>query len=344
MSKMLINILFLLVIIQMGIPANAAWFNWWHHKPTSNILVLYGNIDEREVNLAFQVSGQIMSMPVQSGETVKKGELLATLDNKREKYRLSSAKAQYKAAIARLSKLLAGTRPEKIDRLKAIVAADKAQVALAQVTYQRIKKLAKSHLDSQQHLDQVDTTLQAEREKLKADRASLALALAGPRIQDIQAARFQVKSDQAQVALAKINLTDTYLIAPSNGIVRNRILEPGDLAAPSSPVYSIALTQPLWVRTYIDEPDLGKIHLGSTGWVTSDAFAGHKFFGWVGYISPIAEFTPKQVQSPELRTQLVYEVRVYICNGHRKLHLGMPVTVHINIRSKANLLKTHSCS
>jgi HlyD family secretion protein len=113
-----------------------------------------------------------------------------------------------------------------------------------------------------------------------------------------------------------------------NAVVRTRIMEPGEIAFPQKPVVSLAVTDPKWVRAYVSEPNLGKLRPGMPMWVTVDSFPGRRFDGWVGFISPVAEFTPKTVQTEDLRTSLVYEVRVFVKDPSDELRLGMPATVH----------------
>ena len=138
-----------------------------------------------------------------------------------------------------------------------------------------------------------------------------------------------LKVDEAQLALAAEVLKDTELHATADGIIRNRILEPGDMVTPQTPVLTLALTNPVWVRTYVPETVLGKLALGLSADVSTDSYPGKTYRGWVGYISPTAEFTPKNVETPELRTRLVYQVRVYVCNPDNELRLGMPATAAI---------------
>ncbi|MHB1099007.1 MAG: efflux RND transporter periplasmic adaptor subunit, partial [Burkholderiales bacterium] len=138
-----------------------------------------------------------------------------------------------------------------------------------------------------------------------------------------------LKADQAGLSLATIDLGDASLYAPSDGIIRDRILEPGDMASPQKPVYTLALTNPVWVRTYVPESDLGRLKLGMAAQVETDSHPGRKYQGWVGYISPSAEFTPKSVETAELRTSLSYQVRIFVCNPLNELRLGMPATVTI---------------
>ena len=100
---------------------------------------------------------------------------------------------------------------------------------------------------------------------------------------------------------------------------------------PASPVFTMALPSPLWVRAYVPERDVGKVHLGQAATIGTDSYPGRAYHGWIGYLSPTAEFTPKTVETPDLRTALVYQMRVYVCDGQGELRLGMPATVHIDL-------------
>ncbi len=125
------------------------------------------------------------------------------------------------------------------------------------------------------------------------------------------------------------NLAYATLVSPTNGVVQNRILEPGEMASPQRAVLTIAITDPKWVRVYAAEPDLGKIRMGMKATVTTDSFPGKQYDGWVGFISPVASFTPKTVETTDLRTSLVYEVRIFVKDPADELRLGMPATVRI---------------
>ena len=164
---------------------------------------------------------------------------------------------------------------------------------------------------------------------MDAAKAGLTLALAGPRSQDIAAAKNTLKALEAELTLTQRALADSRLYAPDDGIIQDRILEPGDMVSPQRPVYTLALVNPVWIRTYITEPDLGKIRPGMVANISTDSFPGKTYRGWIGYISPTAQFTPKSVETSQLRTELVYQVRVYVCNPQNELRLGMPATVSI---------------
>jgi HlyD family secretion protein len=167
------------------------------------------------------------------------------------------------------------------------------------------------------------------RAEVKMAEESLALAVEGPRAEDIEEARAGLMASDAQLALALEVLKDTELFAPADGVIRNRILEVGDMATPLTPVFTLALNNPLWVRAYAPESDLGKLVPGMRAEVSTDSYPDKTYPGWIGFVSPTAEFTPKNVQTPELRTRLVYQVRIFVCNPSDELRLGMPATVSI---------------
>lgn len=290
-------------------------------------LVLYGNVDQREVNLAFLVSGRIDKLMVREGEHIRQGQLLASLDAAHLEYAMEAARAHVDAQAQVLAALRAGTRPEDIRKLEADRDAAAATLRNAEASLRRIDDLARRKLASPQQRDDARTAVDAAHARLKAAEEALALGVAGPRKEDIAAAQATLEALQAQYALAQRNLADSKLHSPSDGIIRTRILEVGDMASPQTPVYTIALTNPIWVRAYIDEPDLGHIHPGMVATIHTDSYPGKTYRGWVGYISPTAEFTPKSVETPEVRSDLVYQVRVFVCNPRDELRLGMPATV-----------------
>ena len=150
-------------------------------------------------------------------------------------------------------------------------------------------------------------------------------------MEDIEEAKASLRRDEALWGQAVHDREDAYLHAPSDGIIQDRILEVGDMASPQKVVYTMALVDPVWVRAYVSEPDLGKISEGMKAKVTSDSFPDKEYDGWVGFISPTAEFTPKSVETEELRTKLVYQVRVFVKNPNNELRLGMPTTVTLDL-------------
>jgi len=181
-------------------------------------------------------------------------------------------------------------------------------------------------------MDAAKAALDTADARLAVNQKALVLQLAGPRNEDVAQGEAELRADQAQLALLQQQLKDADLLAPLNAVVRSRIVEPGEIASPQKSAFTLAITDPKWVRAYVGEPDLGSVREGMGAAVTVDAFNGRRFPGWVGFISPVAEFTPKSVETTELRSSLVYEIRVFVHDPGDELRLGMPATVHLSLR------------
>jgi HlyD family secretion protein len=308
---------------------------WWYFhrnvQTDTSRLVLYGNVDIREADLAFNNSEHIDKLLVDEGAYVHRGQLLATLHKERMRSEYAAAEARVASQKAVLARLEAGSRPEEIRKARAEVAAAKATLVDADVTFERARDIYTKHLGTKQAVDDAEASLETARANVRVAEETLTLAVKGPRSEDIEEARATLRADEAQLALAAEVLKDTDLRAPADGIIRARILEPGDMATPQTPVFTLARINPVWVRTYAPETVLGKLALGMAADVSTDSHPGRTYRAWVGYISPTAEFTPKNVETPELRTRLVYQVRVYVCNPENELRLGMPATVTISL-------------
>ncbi len=310
-------------------------FRHFFHRGEGGGITLYGNVDIRQIHAAFQDSGRLLSLNVQEGDAVRRGQVLAELDPVR--FRDASAQARAQAAYQEqvLARLLAGSRPEEIREARAEVAAAKASLDNAVITLERQTALARRNFVPKQNIDNAQAAEKTARANWERADQALQLAIQGPRKEDIAAARQALDAAKAASMLADRQLADTRLLAPEDGIVQDRILEPGDMASPQTPVVSLALDNPVWIRAYLSEKDMGRVKPGMAAWVTTDSFPGHRFEGWVGFISPTAEFTPKNVETPELRTELMYRVRVYVCNPDHRLRLGMPATVAVPLQEPA---------
>jgi HlyD family secretion protein len=317
--------------------ASAAIWYLLHERTeqaSENELTVYGSIDVRLVNLGFDASGRIAEMTATEGAAVKSGDVLARLDTRRLELARDAAVAKAATQREKVRELEAGTRPEEIRKLEAELAAAKTKAANFGRSYKRIRNLEKKDLASSQQLEDARTAAMAAADNVRAVEATLALARAGARKEEIDAARAMLAALDAEAGLAERNLEEAVLYAPADGIVQSRIMEPGDLVSPERPVYTLALPDPLWARVYLSETSLGKVRPGTPALVFSDSFPDKAYTGWVGYISPSAEFTPKSVQTEETRTDLVYQARVFVCNPQEELRLGMPVTVRLDLAAK----------
>lgn len=312
--------------------AGFLWFQWRSPGGADHPgeLVLYGNVDIREARLAFQVGGRILELAATEGQRLAAGDPVGRLEDSRFRQRLQGAEAALQAGQARLAELEAGTRPQEIRRLRAEVDAAEAQAANAEHEYLRLQGLEARDVISPQSLDNAETAMEAARARLAAARQALALGEAGPRQERIDAARAEVRGAEARLETARTDLADTRLAAPSPGVVRARVREAGEVVAAGEPVYTLALDHQLWVRVYIPEPELGRVRPGTPARVVTDSFPDRRYAGWIGFISPTAEFTPKSVATPEVRPDLVYEARVMLCEPAEGLRLGMPATVRLD--------------
>jgi HlyD family secretion protein len=328
MKRSLPLVLLIVVAVSAGF---AYWLN--HRGGGVRELVLYGNVDFRQVELSFNNSERITAVLVEEGARVHRGQLLAQLDTSRLTPQLAQAEAQAAAQRQVVARLRNGSRPEEIAQARANVESAKADVANARQQFERFKSAAEisaGRAVRQQDVDNARTALQVAEAKLAVNQKTLELALAGPRREEVTENEARLSANEAQAALLRRQIGDAQLFAPVDAVVRTRIMEVGEMASPQKPVFSLAVTDPKWVRAYVAETDLGRIRSGMSGSIVVDSFPNRRFDGWIGFISPVAEFTPKTVQTEQLRPSLVYEVRVFVKDPADELRLGMPVTVYLS--------------
>jgi HlyD family secretion protein len=324
------------VVVLAAVAAGVVAWRYQHDRsePVTE-LVLYGNADIRQVQLAFNAAQRIAEMQVREGEKVTKGQLLASLDTRTLAQNVDQRAAQATAQEQVLARLVAGSRPEEIRKAQADVEVAKVGADNAERTYVRVKALVARQFVAKQQADDAHAAADGAQAKLKSAQETWRLAVLGARKEDIAAARATLEATRAALAIARQQLADATLYAPADGIIQDRIREPGDMASPQNPVYTLALTDPVWVRAYVPGPDLGRIHAGMRAEVATDSYPGKRYRAWIGYISPTAEFTPKSVETTEVRTSLVYQVRVFVCNPQDQIRLGMPATVTIPLDQPA---------
>ena len=329
----------ILVVLVLTVVLGIRWFLKANGNQSASELRIYGNIDIRKANLAFNEQERIDQVLVEEGDRVTEGQVLARQQTNRLEAQIREIQAKIAAQQEVVKRFEAGTRPQEIEQARAEVAAARAQVKNTMKSYERIRQTSEAGATSQQALDNIRAQLDVDQAQLTVKEKALNLALEGPRKEDIAAAKNNLETLKASLSLLKIRLSDMTLTSPSAGVIQNRILEPGEMASPNRPVVTMALTDPKWVRAYVPEPDLGRINLGMKAEILNDSFPNQKFEGWIGFISPVAEFTPKTVETEDLRTKLVYEVRVYVHDSKDLLRLGMPVTVIVDRTASAGVSK-----
>lgn len=311
--------------------AAAVWGLWSvankEHKRDRD--VLHGNVDIREVNLGFRVSGRLSEVLRDEGDAVKAGEIVARLDDEPFVRAVNEAQGQVDSLQARLKWLEAGYRPEEIAQARATVHEREVTSANAKRVFDRQQELYGTRAVSIQDRDDAEARYREASARLVSAREQLGLMQIGYRAEEIAQAKGALNQAQAALASAQLRKEDTVLKAPSDGVVLTRAQEPGAIVASGTTVLTVDLKEPVWVRAYINEPDLGRIHPGMKVDVFTDSRPNQPYSGTIGYVSPRAEFTPKSVETAELRTSLVYRLRVVVSNPDEGLRQGMPVTVKL---------------
>jgi len=324
-----------LVAVALAAVAGYALWSMWQASRNADVLTLYGNVDIREVELAFRVPGRLLEMAVDEGDRVRAGQAVAKLDPQPYRDALAVAEARVRQAEANLEKLRSGLRPQEIQQAREAVREAEAAFINAEHELQRQQRLFEEGASSRKARDAAQARYRETAARLASAREGLKLAEEGTRSEDIAAAEAELAAAQAQRDQAKTQLDDTTLLAPSDGTILARVREPGAMLPQGTPVYTLSLDRPVYVRAYVSEPDLGKLAPGATAFVTTDS-SDRRYRGQVGFISPRAEFTPRSVETTELRTDLVYRLRIVVSDADQGLRQGMPVTVHLPLTREAN--------
>jgi len=306
----------------------AGWLWMQRGSRDGDALNLYGNVDIREVQLAFRQSGRVAQMLFDEGDHVEPGAHMATLDAQPFEEALAAADAAVAVAQADLDKLRRGLRPQEIAQAQEALNQALAVARDTERNFDRQSQLLASGAASQKTVDAARTARDQAVASVKAARAAHSQATEGFRKEDIAAGQARLAAAQAARAQAATALADTVLLAPGTGTIIARVREPGSMVVSQSPVYSLSLDAPVYVRAYVGEPDLGRIAPGMRVRVRSDS-SDKTYQGQIGFISPRAEFTPKTVETTDLRTDLVYRLRIVVTNADAALRQGMPVTIEV---------------
>ena len=268
-------------------------------------LTLSGNIEAHESLVSFKVQGRIIDLPVEEGQSVEQGALLARLDD-----------ADYKQKV-------------RID--EATVHVRKADLQEKKLDYDRAQSLFSKDEVSAQDRDLAETALKRAEATSRAAQQRYNEAVEGSRKEDIAIARANLTEANANLGLSRVNLDYTILRAPATGVITVRQTELGEVVVPGTPVVTLADLDHIWLRAYIAETDLGRIRWGQEAAITTDTYPGKQYRGRVSFISSTAEFTPKSVQTYKERVTLVYRIKIDIDNPNHELKPGMPADAHIDL-------------
>ena len=325
--KRLIPILILLIA---AIAAGVYYYPRFAKKaePVSQ-LSLSGNIEAHESLVGFKVAGRIVELPVEEGQQIEQGALIARLEDADYKQKVQIDEDTVRVRESNLALTLAGTRVQELKATQQNMIDAQADLEQKRLDNDRMQKLFAKDEVSAQDRDLAVTALKRADATFKAAQQRYNEAVEGSRKEDIAIAQANVKEAGANLGLSRVNLDYTTLRAPSKGVITVRQAELGEVVAPGSPVVTIADLDHIWLRAYVAETDLGRIHWGQDATIATDSYPGKLYHGRISFIASDAEFTPKSVQTNEERVTLVYRIKIDIDNPNHELKPGMPADAHI---------------
>ncbi len=292
-------------------------------------LALSGNIDVVQVEASFRVAGKVLERPVDEGQTVRAGQLLARLDARDLEQQVAMRRAEAATAKAALDAMLAGSRPEEVAASRAALDQATADLRRLEPDEARIRDLQRQGILSIRDYQASRAALEAAQGRVRQADQQYQLVRKGPRREDIDAARARWEEARQALALAETQLGYATLTAPSDGVILSKAIEPREYVSPGTPVVTMADLRQVWLRAFVEEADLGRVKLGQKVLVTTDTFPGKRYEGRVSFIASEAEFTPKAVQTRKERTRLVYRIKIDIPNPDLELKPGMPADAEI---------------
>ena len=290
---------------------------------------VYGNVDIREATLSFRVGGRVSQIAVDEGDSIKAGMTLAQLDKEPLANSLRAAEASVASLSARSSLLHQGYRAEDQQQANAKVVAARAALTEAERQLKRQRSLKPQGATTQSALDAALSGRDQAAAQLRVAEADLQKMNTGYRAEELAEADANLAQAKANLAAARLALSDATLTAPADGILLTRAIEVGEMVQSGSSAFTLSLTTPVWVRAYVPEPQLGHYPAGARVLLWSDSRPDKPYHGVVGFVAPTAEFTPKNVETTDLRTALVYRIRIVVKDADAMLRQGMPMTVRV---------------
>ncbi len=291
--------------------------------PTNGTIRASGHIEATEVRIAATVGGRLLTAPLDEGDRVSAGAVVATLDTTEREHLLARSRAERDAADAQLDLLLSGTRAEDLRRAEEQLAQARAERDAAERDLERLNGLAERGTATTKARDDAGTRLEVARRAVAAAQAELDKLVAGPRREEIAAARARRAAAAAQVAQLEYQISEGTVVAPTDGVLTHRVAEPGEVLGPGAPIAILTDLARPWLNVWIDEPNLSRIALGDIVEVRVDG-QDEPFDGTVTFVSEVAEFTPKNVQTPSERASLVFRVEIGLDNSSGIFKPGMP--------------------
>ena len=317
------------VLIPLALTAGTLPFLACRERGPQDRLLVSGNLEATQVDVSFRIAGKVLERPVDEGQTVQEGQLIARLDAQDLEQTLAMRQADRAVAQAALAELQAGSRKEEVEASKAALEQAQADLKRLEPDEARVRDLHQKGIVSDREFEAAHAALEAAQARVRQAQQQYALVRKGPRAEDIAQGRAKDEQAGQALALARTQLGYATLTAPISGVVLSKNVEPKEYVAPGTSVVTLGDLAHVWLRAYVEETDLGRVKVGQKASLTTDTYPGRKYEGRVSFISSEAEFTPKSVQTRKERVKLVYRIKIDLANPRMELKPGMPADAEI---------------
>jgi HlyD family secretion protein len=328
MKRRLPIVIIVAVLVAAGVYFYPRWKN--DHAPVTK-LRFSGNIEAHESQLSFKVQGRIVQLPIEEGQWVEPGALVARLDTDDFRQRVNVDRANLGVRESSLALTLAGTRHQEVQAAQQAMLQAQADLDQRKLDFARAQQLFAKDAISAQDRDVADTNLKRSQAAFQQAKERYDQAVEGARKEEIAVAEANVKQARESLGLSRITLDNATLLAPTAGVIAVRQAEIGEVVSPGTPVATLADLDHLWLRAYVPETDLSKIRWGQEAGIHTDTYPNKIYKGRISFISPQAEFTPKSVQTFQERVTLVYRIKIDVENPNHELKPGMPADAEIDL-------------
>lgn len=321
-----------LIVLAAAVAAAAYFYpRFTKTSKAGNEINLSGNIEAHESLVSFKVQGRIVDLPIEEGQWVERGALLARLEDADYRQKVRIDEAAVRVRQSNLALTLAGTREQETKAAEQTMLDARADLQQKKLDFDRAQQLFGEDAVSAQDRDLAATALKRSQATYQAAEQRYSMALEGSRKEDIAIARANLKEADANLGMSQVNLDYTILRAPSAGVITVRQAELGEVVVPGTPVVTLADLDHVWLRAYVAETDLGRIHWGQDAVITTDTYPGKQYHGRISFIASDAEFTPRSVQTYQERVTLVYRIKIDVDNPNHELKPGMPADARIQL-------------
>ena len=331
--------------ILMAVSAGVAMASGCAEPPPSNELRVSGHVEATEVRVAGQVGGRLVELRAAEGDRVAAGDVIGNLDTRDVELEIARAQAERATAEAQLRLVQTGARPEDVRQaeaqrgaLQAELGVLDAELVAAEADRDRFESLLAADAGSRKQRDDavarvnvLEQRARVVREQVRAAEQVVARLESGARVEEIEAARTRVASIDAQIAVLRKRVDDATVVSPAGGIVSQVLVEQGEFVAPMMPLLVVTDIDRAWANLFVPEPAVPRLTIGQDAQVFTDA-GGAGLPGTVTFVSPQAEFTPRNVQTADERSLLVYRIKVAVDNREGVLKPGMPVDALLALR------------